>query len=108
MGPHRFGVMEKSTAPALLIPKIQKAISLSFLDPVPNSVDDLPTRFRVKGLQLRGPSSGTGTPRACYKSGSIIAPVGLEVCDGGDWLGVMKKSQRPALAEPGRGTLTLR
>jgi hypothetical protein len=40
--------MEKSTAPALLITKIQKAISLSFLDPVPNSVDDFPTRFRVK------------------------------------------------------------
>src|ERR1700676_4646088 len=45
--------------------------------------------------QLRGPSSETGTPRACYRSGSIIAPVGLEICDGGDWLGVMKKSQRP-------------
>ena len=46
--------MEKSTAPALLITKIQKEISLSFLDPVPNSVDDLPTRFRVKDYSCGG------------------------------------------------------
>jgi len=25
----------------------------------------------------------------------MIAPVGLEVCDGGDWLGVMKKVNDP-------------
>jgi len=88
--------MEKSTAPALLITKIQKAISLSFLDPVPNSVDDLPTRFRVKDYSCGGRLRRLAHLAPANKSGSIIAPVGLEVCDGGDWLGVMKKSQRPA------------
>ncbi len=41
--------------------------------------------------QLREPSSKSGTPRACHRSGNIIAPVGLEVCDGAHWLDVMKK-----------------
>jgi hypothetical protein len=42
--------------------------------------------------QLRGPSLETGTPpRWHHRSGNIVAPVGLEVCDGGHGLGVMKK-----------------
>ena len=36
----------------------------------------------------------TGTPRACYRSISIVADGPLEVCDGAHWAFVMKKGQR--------------
>ena len=41
--------------------------------------------------RLRGPSWETGTPLHCSSSGDIVAPVGLEVCDGAHSLDVMKK-----------------
>ena len=37
----------------------------------------------------------TGTPRACYRSISIVSDGRLGVCDGAHWAFVMKKSQRP-------------
>jgi len=36
-----------------------------------------------------------GTPRACYRSISIVSDGRLGVCDGAHWAFVMKKSQRP-------------
>ena len=36
----------------------------------------------------------TGTPRACYRSNSIVADGRLEVCDGAHWAFVMKKEMR--------------
>src|SRR5450759_332120 len=44
--------------------------------------------------QLRGPSCSTDTPRNCPNQSIRIAPGGLEVCDGGHRLGVMKKVKR--------------
>ncbi|MGC2516767.1 MAG: hypothetical protein WA383_19785, partial [Terriglobales bacterium] len=35
---------------------------------------------------------------------NIVASVGLDVCDGAHWLGVMKKVKGPAQAKLGRGT----
>ena len=35
----------------------------------------------------------TGTPRACYKSISIVSDGRLGVCDGAHWAFVMKKSE---------------
>ena len=37
-----------------------------------------------------------GTRRYCCRSDDIIAPVGLDVCDGGHGLGVMKKGDQGA------------
>src|SRR5271167_666061 len=42
-----------------------------------------------------GSPAEAGTPRACTKSGTSIAPAGREVCDGAHCLFVMKKVQRP-------------
>jgi hypothetical protein len=41
--------------------------------------------------QLRGPSWETWTPLDCPIQMTIVALGGLEVCDGGHWLIVMKK-----------------
>ena len=49
--------------------------------------------------QLRGPSSGTGTPRACYRSISIFAPGGWDVCDSAHWLDVMNLTPATARVE---------
>ncbi len=40
----------------------------------------------------------TDTPRACYRSISIVADERLEVCDGAHWAFVMKKSKAPPFA----------
>ena len=37
---------------------------------------------------------GDGHTPGCFSSGDIVAPVGLEVCDGSHSLGVMKKVVR--------------
>ena len=37
-----------------------------------------------------------GTRRNCYRSDDIIAPVGLDVCDGDHGLGVMKEADQGA------------
>ncbi len=47
----------------------------------------------------------TGTPPHNPNQISIIARGGLDVCDGGHSLGVMKKVKGPAQAKLGRGTL---
>lgn len=47
--------------------------------------------------QLRGSSSGTGTPRTWHRLIPIFALVAWDVCDGAHWLGVMKKVKGPAL-----------
>jgi hypothetical protein len=39
----------------------------------------------------------TGTPRACYRSISIVSAGRLGVCDGAHWAFVMKKVKGPAL-----------
>jgi hypothetical protein len=47
--------------------------------------------------QLRGPSRKTGAPPNCPNQMAIVALGGLEVCDGGHWLVVMKKSRGPSV-----------
>jgi len=49
--------------------------------------------------QLRGPSWETGAPLNCPNQMAIVALRGLEVCDGGHWLVVMKKGQRHGPSE---------
>jgi hypothetical protein len=39
----------------------------------------------------------TGTPRACYRSISIVSHGRLGVCDSAHWAFVMKKVKGPAL-----------
>lgn len=40
---------------------------------------------------------GDGHTLGCFSSGDIVAPVGLEVCDGSHSLGVMKKGPKAPL-----------
>lgn len=63
--------------------------------------------------RLRGPSWEMGTPLHCSSSGNIVAPVGLEVCDGAHSLGVMKKgwvdgtdAGAPSGRKPSRSIIT--
>jgi hypothetical protein len=49
--------------------------------------------------QLRGPSCETAALLGCSNQKAIVALGGLELCDGGHWLVVMKKGQRPGLGE---------
>jgi hypothetical protein len=85
--------MKKSAASALLITEIQKAVSLSFLDPVPNSVDDLPTRFRVKDHSCGGHQRQLPRPMGFLVNAlfqyqfqkKILTALGFhDVCDGNE------------------------